>query len=73
VQAKGLNGENSDEDEPSEVKVTARQGSNKRRKSGPQGKGRDWVFKKKDQMRKRGYDGIPSDSKYTGRKRKAGF
>ncbi|KAJ9517293.1 hypothetical protein QJQ45_009200 [Haematococcus lacustris] len=28
-----------------------------------------WVHKKKDSMRKRGYAGIPEDTKYTGRKR----
>ena len=48
--------------------------SHKRRKTdgggGSSGKGRDWVFKKKDQMRKRGYKDIPQDTKYTGRKRK---
>jgi 18S rRNA (guanine1575-N7)-methyltransferase len=29
-----------------------------------------WVLKKKHQMRVRGYEGIPTDTKYTGRKRK---
>eukprot|EP00798_Chlamydomonas_sp_ICE-L_P010803 gene10803-16952_t len=46
----------------------------KRRKNGKGGSGKavgkDWVFKKKDQMRKRGYADIPTDTKYTGRKRK---
>jgi 18S rRNA (guanine1575-N7)-methyltransferase len=36
------------------------------------GKGKDWIFKKKEQMRKRGYTNIPLDTKYTGRKRKQG-
>ncbi|KAK9810212.1 hypothetical protein WJX72_006710 [[Myrmecia] bisecta] len=39
----------------------------------PDGKDKAWVFKKKDQMRKKGYTNIPEDSKYTGRKRKARF
>jgi hypothetical protein len=39
----------------------------KRHKSGKQGKGLDWVLKK-DQMRRNAH--IPSDTKYTGRKRK---
>lgn len=51
--------------------VTARERSHKRHKSGKgQGKGRDWVLRKKDQMRRKGYAGIPTDTKYTGRKRK---
>jgi 18S rRNA (guanine1575-N7)-methyltransferase len=48
-------------------------GPNKRRKSEPEGKGKSWVFRKKEQMRSRGYDNIPVDTKYTGRKRKPGF
>lgn len=36
---------------------------------GERAKGRDWVVKKKEQMRKKGYDIVP-DSKYTGRKRR---
>lgn len=36
----------------------------------PEAKGKDWVQKKKSQMRKKGYTNVPSDSKYTGRKRK---
>ncbi len=52
------------------AQVTARERSHKRHKSGKQGKGRDWVLKKKDQMRRKGYAHIPSDTKYTGRKRK---
>ena len=53
---------------------------NKRRKVGPKGSAsssgksasgsRDWVLKKKDQMRRRGYGAVPQDTKYTGRKRK---
>ncbi len=31
---------------------------------------RDWVVKKKKQMRSRGYTNIKQDTKYTGRKRK---
>lgn len=77
-QAKGMNGESSDEEQ--EVQVAGRQRSNKRRKTAndaiqgshrhPEAKGKDWVYKKKNQMRKKGYTNVPSDSKYTGRKRK---
>ncbi|GAX85796.1 hypothetical protein CEUSTIGMA_g13211.t1 [Chlamydomonas eustigma] len=69
-QAKGLNGEDSNE-ERSEVKVHGR-GSNKKRKmgDGKGSKGKEWIFKKKEQMRKRGHTDIPLDTKYTGRKRR---
>jgi hypothetical protein len=51
------------------AQVTARERSHKRHKPGKQGKGLDWVLKK-DQMLRKGYAHIPSDTKYTGRKRK---
>jgi hypothetical protein len=35
--------------------------------------GKQWILKKKDQMRAKGYIGIPQDSKHTGRKRKTRF
>eukprot|EP00271_Cylindrocystis_brebissonii_P013768 TRINITY_DN34002_c0_g1_i1.p1 TRINITY_DN34002_c0_g1~~TRINITY_DN34002_c0_g1_i1.p1 ORF type:complete len:312 (-),score=64.74 TRINITY_DN34002_c0_g1_i1:1061-1957(-) len=34
---------------------------------------RDWIVKKKEQRRNRGFTNVPTDSKYTGRKRKARF
>ncbi|PNH00651.1 hypothetical protein TSOC_013513, partial [Tetrabaena socialis] len=57
--------------------VGGRERSGKRHKSGSGsgsgargGKGgRDWVVRKKEQMRNKGYDVAP-DSKYTARKRK---
>jgi 18S rRNA (guanine1575-N7)-methyltransferase len=52
------------------AQVTARERTHKRHKGGKGGKGRDWVLKKKDQMRRKGYGQIPTDTKYTGRKRK---
>lgn len=33
-------------------------------------KGKAWVLKKKAQMRGRGYENVPVDTKYTARKRK---
>jgi len=39
----------------------------------PDAKGRPWIFKKKEKMRKQGYSNIPTDTKYTGRKRKSRF
>lgn len=70
--AKGLDGEEpEDEEEALQVKMAGRD-RNKRRRTGSgkgQGKGREWVLKKKEQMRKKGYD-IAPDTKYTARKRK---
>lgn len=66
-----------EDDENATVKTSSRQrDGNKRHKSGKAGsvsgvKGREWVLKKKEQMRHRGYAGIKPDTKYTGRKRKS--
>ena len=71
---KGLNGEDPDDEEAGEVKVHARKSRNKKRRveGGGGGKGsKEWIFRKKEQMRNRGYEAIPQDSKYTGRKRKS--
>lgn len=71
-QARGLDGEEPDE-EVMYVSRDTRPVKRARTDKGPGGakapKGRDWVLKKKAQMRKKGYD-IAPDSKYTGRKRK---
>lgn len=68
-QAKGLDGGEPEE----EVEVGDRSRGGKRQKTGhgnKGGKGKDWILKKKDQMRKKGYTSIPVDTKYTGRKRR---
>ena len=44
----------------------------KKLKVNKKGKGKEWVLKKKEQMRRRGHD-VPPDTKYTARKRKARF
>ncbi|GIL42472.1 hypothetical protein Vafri_433 [Volvox africanus] len=67
-QAKGLDGSEPEEEEEAQIKMAGRDRF-KRRKTGSGVKGRDWVLKKKEQMRKKGYD-IAPDTKYTGRKRK---
>lgn len=56
----------------SAVSVAGRERKSKKRKV-EGGKDRQWVFKKKEQMRGKGYTGIAPDSKYTGRKRKERF
>ena len=83
--AKGLNGEMDSDDEGGEVRFSDRQRGNKRRRKGTaadvtitsrrhfDSKGKDWVLKKKELRRKRGYGDVPNDSKYTGRKRKTYF
>ena len=62
-----------------QVKVYERSKSKRRRnqssavsfsKRHPQAKGRDWIVKKKELRRKRGYLDVPQDTKYTGRKRR---
>jgi len=35
--------------------------------------GKDWILRKKELYRRRGKEGVPHDSKYTGRKRRAIF
>ncbi|PNW79025.1 hypothetical protein CHLRE_09g398104v5 [Chlamydomonas reinhardtii] len=73
--AKGLDGgepEDEEEEAAAEHVQVAGRDRNKRRRTGSgkgDGKGREWVLRKKEQMRKKGYD-IAPDSKYTARKRK---
>jgi 18S rRNA (guanine1575-N7)-methyltransferase len=45
-------------------------GKKQQKGSGAQLKTKDWIVKKKAQMRQKGYTSIPVDTKYTGRKRK---
>mmetsp|Transcript_13832 Transcript_13832/g.24210 ORF Transcript_13832/g.24210 Transcript_13832/m.24210 type:complete len:122 (-) Transcript_13832:646-1011(-) len=77
-QARGLNGEEPDEEgeETGEIKVAARQRKKvhakgpKKGDTKPEKGSRGWILQKKDSMRKRGYEDIPTDTKYTGRKRR---
>nr|GMD21401.1 probable 18S rRNA (guanine-N(7))-methyltransferase [Ipomoea batatas] len=77
--AKGEDGEcySSDDDcsedeENQTVCVSDRHRPRKKQKVNKKGKGREWVVKKKDQMRKKGKE-VPRDTKYTARKRKDRF
>lgn len=66
--------EDKDEDGvPQGVRVVARKRHKGHQGQRQDGKGRSWILKKKQQMRGKGYTNIPGDTKYTGRKRKAGF
>ncbi|KAM1067484.1 hypothetical protein FF1_022730 [Malus domestica] len=75
---KGEDGEGSTDDESSEdeenqtVSNSDRHRPRKKQKTNKKGKGREWILKKKEQMRKKG-NVVPPDTKYTARKRKARF
>lgn len=73
-QAHGMNGdEPEDEDEdPMAVRVGSRRTKRRRGNSHAEYR-RDWIVRKKEQQRNRGYTNIKPDSKYTGRKRKDRF
>lgn len=76
--AKGEDGESFSEDESSgdeenqTVSISDRHRPRKKQKTNKKGKGREWVLRKKEQMRKKG-NVVPQDTKYTARKRKARF
>ncbi|KAG5522660.1 hypothetical protein RHGRI_034713 [Rhododendron griersonianum] len=76
--AKGEDEESCSEDESSRdeenqtVCISDRHRPRKKQRITKKGKGRDWVLKKKEQMRKKG-NHVPPDTKYTARKRKARF
>lgn len=64
--------ESSDDEENSTVGFSERQRPRKKLKVSKKGKGREWVFKKKEQRRSKGFV-VPQDTKYTARKRKTRF
>lgn len=76
--AKGEDGESCSDDDSSgdeenqTVCISDRHRPRKKQKLTKKGKGREWVIKKKEQMRRKG-NVVPPDSKYTARKRKARF
>ncbi|TFK88084.1 S-adenosyl-L-methionine-dependent methyltransferase [Polyporus arcularius HHB13444] len=72
---KGLEGEENEEAEGRALFEKRRERLRAKEKSGKRKslKDKDWILKKKELYRKRGKEGVPLDSKYTGRKRKAVF
>ncbi|XAR66730.1 hypothetical protein NMG60_11013050 [Bertholletia excelsa] len=64
--------EDSDNEEDQTVCISDRHRPRKKQKTNKKGKGREWLLRKKEQMRRRG-NIVPPDTKYTGRKRKARF
>ncbi|KAL2461840.1 S-adenosyl-L-methionine-dependent methyltransferase superfamily protein [Abeliophyllum distichum] len=75
---KGEDGEScSDEDSSGDednqsVCISDRHRPRKKQRLNKKMKGREWVLKKKEQMRRKG-NAVPADTKYTARKRKARF
>lgn len=69
----GLDGE--EEEQDAKVRFERRREREKSRSKSKRKsvKDRDWIIKKKELYRKRGKEGVPNDSKYTGRKRRAIF
>ncbi|EJD42144.1 williams-Beuren syndrome critical region protein 22 [Auricularia subglabra TFB-10046 SS5] len=71
----GLDGEVADEEDAADARFEKRrqrlkERNGKKRKSI---KDHDWIIKKKEKYRSKGKEGVPRDSKYTGRKRKVAF
>ncbi|KAL7170904.1 hypothetical protein ACSBR2_035710 [Camellia fascicularis] len=64
--------EASEDEENETVCISDRHRPRKKQKITKKGKGREWVLRKKEQMRKRG-NVVPPNTKYTARKRKARF
>lgn len=64
--------ESSGDEENRTVCISDRHRPRKKQKITKKGKGREWVLKKKEQMRRKGC-AVPPDTKYTARKRKARF
>nr|UTI93960.1 18S rRNA (guanine-N(7))-methyltransferase [Pteroceltis tatarinowii] len=64
--------ESSGDEENQTVCVSDRHRPRKKQRVTKKGKGREWILRKKEQMRRRGND-VPADTKYTARKRKARF
>uniref|UniRef100_A0A8H7Y273 Uncharacterized protein n=1 Tax=Psilocybe cubensis TaxID=181762 RepID=A0A8H7Y273_PSICU len=70
---KGLEGE---EEESARVRFERRRERERAKAKGGKRKAvkdRDWILKKKELYRRRGKEGVPHDSKFTGRKRKSFF
>ncbi|KAJ4709278.1 Methyltransferase [Melia azedarach] len=64
--------DSSEDEENQTVCISDRHRPRKKQKITKKGKGREWVLKKKEQMRRKG-NVVPPDSKYTARKRKGRF
>ncbi|KAH7571296.1 hypothetical protein JRO89_XS04G0016600 [Xanthoceras sorbifolium] len=64
--------ESSGDEENQTVYISDRHRPRKKQKTTKKGKGREWVLKKKEQLRRKG-NVVPQDTKYTARKRKARF
>lgn len=72
-QARGMDGGEPEDEEEEEVYVGHRKTKRRKHGHGDKDSRRDWIVRKKQQQRTRGYTNIKPDSKYTGRKRKDRF
>ncbi|XP_077238551.1 S-adenosyl-L-methionine-dependent methyltransferases superfamily protein [Tasmannia lanceolata] len=68
----GSSDEGSSDEENQTVSISERNRPRKKLKMTKKGKGREWVLKKKEQLRRKGHS-VPTDTKYTARKRKSRF
>ncbi|KAL0357643.1 UNVERIFIED_CONTAM: 18S rRNA (guanine-N(7))-methyltransferase RID2 [Sesamum calycinum] len=68
----GSDEDTSDDEENQSVSVSDRHRPRKKQKLNKKVKGREWVLRKKEQMRRKG-NAVPLDTKYTARKKKLGF
>lgn len=64
--------ESSEDEENQTVSISDRHRPRKKQKLNKKVKGREWVLRKKEQMRRKG-NAVPPDTKYTARKRKSHF
>ncbi|KAG4959120.1 hypothetical protein AAZX31_13G082200 [Glycine max] len=64
--------EDSEDEEKQTVCISDRHRPRKKQKNNKSGKGKEWLLRKKEQMRRRG-NVVPPNTKYTGRKRKDRF
>ncbi|KAK7329761.1 hypothetical protein VNO77_23940 [Canavalia gladiata] len=64
--------DDSGDEENQTVYISERHRPQKKQKRNKSGKGKEWILRKKEQMRRRG-NAVPPDTKYTGRKRKDRF
>jgi len=77
LQGDGGGGDDAAESEDAKAKFEGRRQRESRRERNGKQKvvkgGRDWILRKKELYRRRGKEGVPHDSKFTGRKRRAIF
>jgi len=69
----GLEGEEREDGKARFERRRKREGKKEKHEKRKGIKDKDWILKKKELYRQRGKEGVPRDSKFTGRKRRAIF